>query len=83
MTLTEARDALNARYTAAGQVPVPIMGVKTGTYSGRDVLAVYVNRKNPSFVPEESKPGIGFGGFEVASYLGLSTLISDSGVISP
>jgi len=81
MTLTEARDALNEKYIAAKKVPLPVIGVAAGQYEGRDCLIVYVNRKNPQFVPEESKPGAGFEGFEVVSYLGLNILISDSGIV--
>ena len=83
MTLSEARDSLMSQYMATKMTPNPIVGVKVGTYQERQVLAVYVNKMSPLFIPEESKPGVGYQGFEVVSFLGLNTMISDSGVISP
>lgn len=77
MTLTEARDALAKQYRDAGKSPNPVIGVNAGI----DLLVIYVNKKSPTYIPEESKPGVGYEGFRCVSYLGLSTVISDSGPI--
>lgn len=80
--IDDARDDLLAQYSNAHQIPVPIVGVNVGTYEERPVLRIFVHVKSKLFVPNESKPGIGFQGFECVSFLGPNTLISDSGPIS-
>ncbi len=83
MTLVEARDALMKQYTDARQSPQPVMSVQSVEHEGVEALKILVNKKSPRFVPPESLPGAGYEGFRCVSYLGISQLISDSGVIAP
>ena len=94
MTIQEARDALEAQYISQGLIgpfPKPLVGVKVYTLTTTtnpscdppmDVLRIDVNAKALLYVPNESKPGVGFQGYRCVAYRAVSVLVSDSGVIA-
>lgn len=89
MTIQQACSALWAAYVAQqNQHLVPVAGVQVGTAptSGDPCLNIFVSRIRKDFVPPESKPGVGYQGFQCVAYVSTvnpANLISDSGPIAP
>lgn len=86
MTIQEAVATLVQHYVADGLYGTPsskVEGVQVDTYDGREAIVIHVRPRSPGgagFIPSESKPGVGWEGFECASYRG-SVFLSDSGPI--
>lgn len=86
MTIQEAVAVLIQHYITDGLYGTPsskVEAVQAGTYDSREAILIYVRARSPggaAFVPPESKMGIGWQGFECASYRG-PVFLSDSGVI--